>query len=72
MSTILTTFSAWLTAERQLGYDLVDECDGGFLITAGVGAQHPQPSAVTGGELVVLLPAARLPLSSMNFKSPCR
>jgi hypothetical protein len=51
-----------LDGERQLGQNVADECDSGFLVAARVGAQHPQSGAVIDrGELVVLLPAACLP-----------
>jgi hypothetical protein len=51
-----------LDGEREFGHDVVDEGDGGLLVAAGVGAQHPEPGAVVdGGGLVELAPAACLP-----------
>jgi len=45
-----------LDLEREPGDDVVGELDGGLLVAGVVDAQHPQPSAVVdGGVLVVLL-----------------
>ena len=50
-----------LHLEGQFRHHVVDEGDGGLLVAAGVGPQHPQSGAVVdGGELVVLAPPAGL------------
>ncbi len=52
-----------LHLEGQFGQGVVDEGDGGLLIAARVGAQHPEPGAVVDrGELVELSLPARLVL----------
>jgi transposase-like protein len=47
-----------LGLERQAGEDLVDELDGGLLVVARVGPQHPQPGAVIDRGVLVVLAAA--------------